>query len=907
MKSWHNVATKIIISVVVLSILFSIDFLYQVSAQVGPNEWSEPLNLSDSGVATEPLVIVNGDEYHVIWQDRFAGWVYTQGQGDNWTAPVPILLPFSEPAFVSPAADTFVELLSPTLVLDGNGVLHGFWLNEKRLFHSSVILSDLSTPEAWSVPQQLSASATTVAVIADSEALHLAYVRPAQSTGLPTGIYYQIRRNAEWGTPTLVHQSDYLRATVEQPIHLDMAVVDTGNIFVVWDNHLLDAVYLANSQDSGISWQEAEVVSRRLPDDHPQATWPQKIQIVDAQDQLHLTWLAGHNQSNCILYHQWSDDGGRTWQGPQPVFEDSQECPTNNYFIEDHSDLLIKLLTVREETYLLAWNGTQWSWPESQRLLAGFRHPQTYRQIVFSCLQPIIASENHLAIFGCGTGNTSDVWLRTRAIGTSLNWSFAGESAWSIPAPIIQTDARPYWPALVTDNGHMHLFWSQQISPQPASGTSVYYSLWNGANWSQPADILSSPSGQALAPVVAVEKDRLLVVWQGGQSGELYFSQATTSRANLATEWSASQQLPIPVNAMVRYPDIFVDASGTFHVAYVVALNEERGVYLTQSEDQGETWSGPVEIFDASAANWDMVGSPSLVAGNDGQLHLLWSRHTLPPDPQPVGLYYARSEDGGLTWGDAERVVESPIAWYQLITTPGAVHRFWQEQDRNGTVWHQPSLDNGHTWEQPARISAIGKVVQRLALATDTAGRIHLTQIERDIENQASLQHLIWQEEQWHTEDNLRLQNDTLGDSVELLTAIISDNAQEHQLVAIYLGQMPGIDDGINRPELQAQFLLSQRAIGELPAMPLAATATLTPVPSPTATLTTAVALSPVVTPIPTIISLPAESESSYFQIGPLDTSSTTGQLILGILPSLLVVIVVFSAGAYLRYVRRLD
>jgi hypothetical protein len=891
-----------------LFLLLSSGLAPESQAQTNPTEWSEPRNLSASGLATAPLVVDTVDEQHIIWQDRFAGWMYSRGQNDNWTEPVSVSLPFSDPPFTSPAAATFAGLLAPVLLLDDNDLLHGFWLDRQRLFYSNVALSELAESAAWSPPQQLSASATAVAVAASGQEVHLAYVRPLPSAELPTGVYYRNWRDGSWGNATLIYQSDYLRASIEEPLQLDIAVATNNSVFVAWDNRLLDLIQMTSSRNRGETWEEPTIVDARKPDEDPGLPGPRNVQIANIRGELHLSWMARQDGGKCILQHQSSADNGRTWETPQPVFEDRQDCPTSHHFIDAHPELPMILLTLRNEAYLLAWNGAEWSLPEGQGSLTSFVHPQTYRPLTMGCLQPVITSERDLAVLGCGAGPTSDIWLRKRAgIEASSGWSFAGASTWSTHTIAAQLVAEPQSPSLLSDGQRIHMMWSQTTTPANAPGSSIHYSRWNGSTWTRPNAVLRSPSGMASEPAMALDKvsERLLVVWQNGQSGELYFSQANTARANAAAEWSEAIALPKPEQAVASSPDIFVSSSGSYYVAYTVALNEARGVYLTQYQDQGESWSDPVKVFDASAANWDMVGPLSVAGGGQGALHLLWSQYSLPPNPQPLSLHYARSEDGGLTWSTAASFVNRPTSWSQLIVASNITHRFWQDLDGNRAGWHQWSLDNGRNWAEPVRVSALGAVVQRLAATADAAGQIHLVQIQRNLEGQASLAYSVWQGEQWRTDGDLRLQNDTLGNSTELLVAAIDglDDQQDHQLAAIYVGITPSLVNELTQSEPRARFLFSQRSI-EAPVLAMTPTSPATP-PEPTAMPEPTAILLAEATPTPTAVSFPLEIGEDDFQIGPFTTRSREGILALSIIPAGLIVLMVFGFAVY--YIRLRD
>jgi hypothetical protein len=73
-------------------------------------------------------------------------------------------------------------------------------------------------------------------------------------------------------------------------------------------------------------------------------------------------------------------------------------------------------------------------------------------------------------------------------------------------------------------------------------------------------------------------------------------------------------------------------------VSYAVPLNEGRGIYLTWSSDRGDSWSSPVRVFDAETAGWETVDQPRLAFDEDGALHTVFTRYSLPGGRGPLGL-----------------------------------------------------------------------------------------------------------------------------------------------------------------------------------------------------------------------------------------------------------------------------
>ena len=176
---------------------------------------------------------------------------------------------------------------------------------------------------------------------------------------------------------------------------------------------------------------------------------------------------------------------------------------------------------------------------------------------------------------------------------------------------------------------------------------------------------------------------------------------------------------------------------------YAIPLNENRGIYLVQSGDGGQTWSEPKQIFDAVAAGWAMVDWPHLAITDNGQMHVLWTHYSLPNGEGPLALLYARSEDGGVTWSAPETVVEKTVGWSQIAGIgQNTVHRVGRRAvvvvPRYGT---EQSLDGGISWQRTAPVSVFGETAGLPSLTWDSTGQLQLLQVVRSGLNQYVLQH----------------------------------------------------------------------------------------------------------------------------------------------------------------------
>ena len=125
-------------------------------AQSTNDPWTEPLNLSHSGVATNPDVVTDSDGVvHVVWQDNLANYLYTQFNDDQWSAPETTNLNrvFRLPGPDEPA-DPF-QLANyagpnPLFLAGPDQRIFSFWINpEGRVYVSNVENQNFKDDVAW--------------------------------------------------------------------------------------------------------------------------------------------------------------------------------------------------------------------------------------------------------------------------------------------------------------------------------------------------------------------------------------------------------------------------------------------------------------------------------------------------------------------------------------------------------------------------------------------------------------------------------------------------------------------------------------------------------------------------------------------------------------------------------------
>ncbi len=750
-KTKNKLAYLLMVFVMLLMVLLAVRTVSSVFAQ--ESGWSDPFNLSNSGGTTNPFIISDAfNRIHVFWRDDFAGLVYTQGSEVGWTSPAASPLPFITPDGV-PLTDQL------QLVADSQGQIHAGWLDSDGiLFYSRVNGKDFGVPGAWRTPAVIALSSADFGItVAPDGKVHIAFIRNIDEPDFPAGVYARanIVNSDVWSTPRLVYRSQYFRGIGPGNAQLSMAADNSGHVYLAWDETSQERISMAISQDSGNIWADPQVVDSRQPSDGGASGPSQPVLLLqngvdDGSSTLLITWQAGHQGTNCAQHYRTSQDNGATWSElsriPEPF---NQSCPLRLQSMQAAQGTWLAL-TNQNGLYLTAWDpqahpDDQWSLPVLQTTLNGFNHPETFRPVSLAC-RAITYSQEMFHTVACENDKNGDIWYFSRFAGDTETW-FPQPTAtpiWSTPAPISAATQTISVPALVHDPlGRLHVFWTQE------SSGSIYYALWDGTIWSSPVSIINSPGGNPGNPSVIIHPTgALMLIWADAAVESVYFSQAPYSQAYTASSWDTPQSVPF-LGLIAMEPQLTLGVDGNVILAAAVPLNEGRGLYILSGTNQNQagqplTWSDPVLVFDAIQAGWDSLSDPRIAITPQGQIHLMWTRRSLPPAFEPTGLYATHSSgipgDSSseqvsiidTDWSPVEEVMRGTLKWSSLssVSSPDTLHRIWQQTTAGQPVLlHSVSSDQGNSWSDANQITGLENTSGPAGLSPNPAGGLDLVQV----------------------------------------------------------------------------------------------------------------------------------------------------------------------------------
>lgn len=747
---------KQLMNVLLTFALLASVFLYPVLPGFAQTDqdWSHPVNLSLSGAATGPVTVVDSRGFlHAIWVDEVDGYKYAESRDRiTWSDAQTVKFPFGpgDPP--------------PTLVPGVGGTVHVFWLSsDQRLLYGQATPGDLPYPQNWIFITRLANSVVSYDVIMDSKGIpHVAFIQSKLAEGNPAGVYYTQSPSAGgyWTQSRLLYQSEYFRSAAQSDLYVRISTSDTvfdQRVYISWDNRAQKRVYMAVSDDSGSSWNEPQQI--KGPEDTGGFDTPFNLTVSAFGREVLLIWQVGEpGSSKCTVYSQWSQDGGENWGDAVAVLGGRSECPLGTKIIDRNEEYMSVIFVGEVSPFVVAWNGSQWSDVQAQTQLPSLINPLTFDAILLGCRFDLFY-ENRLYVTGCDEGRGGDVWFLSRTLSPVGDW-FSPSVVWDEPDVLSIRTENPErisnFYSAHDDFGNIHAVWAQsRLTDGEGTNASITYARWNGDQWTAPESILSSTGGlPTYLTVTADSLQRLLLSWIDSSYGDLVFSWANIELANLASEWTEVTGIPTP-SRLVESADVLADGSGRIVNAYVVPINEDRGVYIVQSEDAGRNWSDPVLVFDAVSAGWERIEQPRLTLDSLGVLHVIFIRDTM-REGQPVGLYYTRSSDGGMSWSEVQNLSEGQIYWADIASyDEQTVHVVWQEYD--GLVFaniSQFSQDGGVNWGRQNDVTGVNEAPTSVSLVSDGQGFLHFIQlIDRSEVDSLNQKDLVLQDWKWNGAD----------------------------------------------------------------------------------------------------------------------------------------------------------
>ena len=398
-----------------------------------PQGWSDPINLSNSGSATDPAMVIDSDEVmHVVWADTIAQrYKYVQSaDGKVWTKPEYADFPFSAEA--DPR---------PSFFATADGTIYIVWRDSTNtLLVGQAETKYIGDSSSWRMVSVVAYSTVVAydAVVDRQGVLQVGYVSVGGAS-TPAGVFYSQVGPAGSSKAVNLYLSEYFRSLDPASAHVRIAVSNldnVNNIYIAWDDRPQKRVFMVKSADGSQKWGEPfEIIG---PEAVTGISMPFNVEVAARSDKVLLTWQMGQPEGQCTNYSELSTNGGEQFGQPVKMSGEFALCTQASEFVRMNEDFAVALFGGLDDVFLGAWNGVRWSEPQTQEI-AIFINPTTLDSVILGC-QKALAYGETLYVVGCDKGTGGDIWFSTRRLGWLEDW-FPPSSVWTTPAEVTNAGA----------------------------------------------------------------------------------------------------------------------------------------------------------------------------------------------------------------------------------------------------------------------------------------------------------------------------------------------------------------------------------------------------------------------------------------------------------------------------------
>jgi hypothetical protein len=267
-----------------------------------------------------------------------------------------------------------------------------------------------------------------------------------------------------------------------------------------------------------------------------------------------------------------------------------------------------------------------------------------------------------------------------------------GGISWGADTRLTNNTAESLFPSIAVSGSVVHVVWRDFRDGNP----EIYYKRSTDAGVSWGADTrLTNNTAESQYPSVTVSGSIVNVVWEDYRDGnyEIYFKRSTDDGIN----WGADTRLTNNT-AYSEYPSVAVSGS-VVHVVWQDTRDGNNEIYYKRSTDAGISWGADTRLTNNPAGSV----YPS-VAVSGSIVHVVWN------DTRDGNyeIYYKRSTDGGVSWGAEIRLTnniffsEAP----SVAVSGPIVHVVWfDNRDGIDQIYYKRSTDAGISWGEDTRLT----------------------------------------------------------------------------------------------------------------------------------------------------------------------------------------------------------
>ncbi|UCG46628.1 MAG: hypothetical protein JSU94_14105 [Phycisphaerales bacterium] len=247
---------------------------------------------------------------------------------------------------------------------------------------------------------------------------------------------------------------------------------------------------------------------------------------------------------------------------------------------------------------------------------------------------------------------------------------------------------------------------SQKIPSVAVDSAGVIYAVWNdardntarrvyfakstddGGSFGQSVRVDDGPAKSTqLNPRITVDGSGVVyVVWQDSRSGnwDIYFSRSTDGGASFSRP---NVKVSDEEHFAKFWPAVAVDSEGSIYVVWQDARNgyDNYDIYFARSTDGGQTFGANVRVDD-SDPNRSAQSYPSIAVDSGGNIYIAWTDDRRGDSD----IYFTKSVDGGVSFvapnvrvDDTGSAASSQLEPSIAVGANGDVYVGWTDSRRN--------------------------------------------------------------------------------------------------------------------------------------------------------------------------------------------------------------------------------
>jgi hypothetical protein len=196
---------------------------------------------------------------------------------------------------------------------------------------------------------------------------------------------------------------------------------------------------------------------------------------------------------------------------------------------------------------------------------------------------------------------------------------------------------------------------------------------WQVLNWRINSDVTTELQNEEQVAINPLDPDNLVAVWRDFRLGHRRVGVGYTFDGGITWHDSLLEE---PSSPRHSDPGITTDADGNFYVvilSYTGSTSEPNGLFVLKSEDGGVTWGDAVPAIDQVPGVFEdkeLIACDRTGGWFDGNLYVAWARFG-----SSIEIMSVTSIDGGASFGSAVTVSdESSVQWPCPVVGPDGTY-----------------------------------------------------------------------------------------------------------------------------------------------------------------------------------------------------------------------------------------